>query len=247
MNERTVRFEVRGESANCAVQRQPGPPESWNEVLPGKTLAPAGSHAMMCHACGRRRHPREGSAARRLTELFIKTYAQSDAETPARLIEAARSAYASLAAEHDGQPEWEAAPGLVAVSITSRGLDWLQAGEGRLFVYRPQSGIERLGPPENGAGEEPARTPLADPDGAGQAPKIPAAAYGTAPVDDQSIVITAGAGIDAVPRAELEGALLEMGMTPPEYADRIRRAFWNHDEELKAGTPAVTVGTLTRP
>lgn len=247
MDERTVRFEVRGQSAGCAVQRQPGPPESWNEVLPGKTLAPAGRHAVMCHAYGRRRRPREGSAARRLADLFIRTYAESGAETPARLIEAARTAYAALAAENDGRPDWEAAPGLVAVSITTRGLDWLQAGEGRLFVYRPQSGIERLGPPDGTIGEEQAGTSLADPDDGAEAARIPAAASGTAPIDEQSIVVTAGAGIDAVPRADLEAALQEMGRTPPEYADRIRRAFWNHDEELTAGTPAVTVGTLARP
>ena len=246
MNERTVRFEVRGESANCAVQRQPGPPESWNEVLPDNTLAPAGRHAVMCHACGRRRHPREGSAARRLTELFIKAYAESGAETPARLIEAARTAYTALSVENNGQPDWDAAPGLVAVSITSLGLDWLQAGEGRLFVYRPQSGIERLGPPEDG-GEERDRTTLVDPDDAGQASKIPTAASGTAPVDEQSIVVTAGAGIDQVPPADLEAALAEMGRTPPEYADRIRRAFWNHDPELNAGTPAISIGTIVRP
>lgn len=247
MTERSVRFEVRGESASCAVRRQPGPPESWNEVLPGKTLAPAGRHAVMCHAYGRRRQPREGSAARRLTEYFIRAYSEDETATPERLVLAARKAYAALAAEDDGAPAWEEAPGLVAVSITSRGLDWLQAGEGRLFVYRPGTGIERIGPPERSSEDERDRIVLGAAENDGGRPAIPTAAAGTAPIDEQSIVVTAGAGIDAVPLADLEAALQEMGRTPPVYADRIRRSFWNHDPDLSAGTPAITVGTIARP
>ena len=246
MTERSVRFEVRGESANCAVQRQPGPPESWNEVLPGKTLAPAGRHAVMCHAYGRRRQPREGSAARRLTEYFIRSYAEDETETPERLVVAARAAYAALTGEKENAPGWEEAPGLVAVSITSRGLDWLQAGDGRLFVYRPETGIERIGPPERSDTDEHDEIALATAASGEHAGRVPTAAAGRAPIDEQSIVVTAGAGIDAVPLADLEAALQEIGRTPPVYADRIRRSFWNHDPDLSAGTPAITVGTIAR-
>ena len=140
------RFEIQGSYERFAVDKQPGPPESWKGATPGNTLAVDGHHGVLCHAFGRRHRAVEARAAQILANGFLTTYDTSQHEpAPERLTTAATRAYQMLE-ESDtiGSKPGVVIPGMVAACITIGGIDWLQIGQGWLFIQQHDGKLTEL-------------------------------------------------------------------------------------------------------
>ena len=239
------RFEIQGSYERFTIDKQPGPPESWNGATPGNTLAIDGHHGVLCHAFGRRHRAVEARAAQIVANGFLATYDAAQHEAaPERLTTAATRAYEMLEESNTGAKKTGVViPGMVAACITVRGIDWLQIGHGWLFIQQQEGGLTELtiNEPEDEETEVQEGGPNGkwrsswndglEPEGIGQG----------------TVIITAGDGINCIPKSEMEAAIRSGGADPSRIAARIRLAAWRHDPELAKGTPSVTVGVITKP
>ena len=240
-----ARFEIQGSYERFAIDKQPGPPESWNGATPGNTLAIDGHHAVLCHGVGRRHRPAEARAAQILANGFLATYDTAAHEpAPERLTTAARHAYRMLeeSATRGNRPGF-VIPGLVAACITTRGIDWLQIGQGWLFIQQHDGDLTEL--TTNEPDDEETRTEGGGLDGTWRSSWND----GLEPqeIREGTVIVSAGNGINSIPRSELSTAVRSGGASPARIAEAIRLAAWRHDPELARGTPSVTVGVIMHP
>ena len=128
----------------------------------------------------------------------------------------------------------------MAACFTTRGLDWLQAGRGWLFIQQPGGKLIELTTQSDETAEETERSETKQP--------VPAEwrrswtpGNDAEQIEAGTVVISAAEGILQIAATEIEALVHAAKGDPRRITTGIRRAVWKHDPELFHGSPSVTV------